>query len=63
VIGRGPSWAEAIDDIGWNEGDVVVVGLSELGPVAQVFQITRDQDRAATLRLRRSSYRAVGRRL
>jgi len=37
VIGRGSSWAEAIDDIGWNEGDVLVVGSSELGPVAQVF--------------------------
>ena len=37
VIGRGSSWAEAIDDIGWNEGDVLVVGSSERGPVAQVF--------------------------
>jgi nucleotide-binding universal stress UspA family protein len=37
VIGRGSSWAEAIDDIGWNEGDVLVVGSSELGPVAKVF--------------------------
>jgi nucleotide-binding universal stress UspA family protein len=37
VIGRGSSWAEAVDDIGWNEGDVLVVGSSELGPVAQVF--------------------------
>ena len=37
VIGRGSSCAEAIDDIGWNEGDVLVVGSSELGPVAQVF--------------------------
>jgi len=37
VIGRGSSWAEAIDDIGWDEGDVLVVGSSDLGPVAQVF--------------------------
>ncbi len=37
VIGRGSSWAEAIDDVGWDEGDVLVVGSSELGPVAQVF--------------------------
>ena len=37
VIGRGASWAEAIDDVGWDEGDVLVVGSSELGPVAQVF--------------------------
>ena len=37
VIGRGASWAEAIDDIGWDDGDVLVVGSSDLGPVAQVF--------------------------
>jgi nucleotide-binding universal stress UspA family protein len=37
VIGRGSSWSEAIDDVGWDEGDVLVVGSSELGPVAQVF--------------------------
>jgi len=37
VIGRGGSWQEALDDIGWAEGDVMVVGSSELGPVAQVF--------------------------
>jgi len=37
VIGRGSSWAEALDDVAWGEGDVLVVGSSELGPVAQVF--------------------------
>jgi len=37
VIGRGSSWGEAIDDIGWDDGDVLVVGSSDLGPVAQVF--------------------------
>ncbi|MEO7352406.1 MAG: universal stress protein, partial [Marmoricola sp.] len=37
VIGRGGSWAEALDDIGWDEGDVLVVGSSDLGPVARVF--------------------------
>ena len=37
VIGRGSSWGEAIDDIGWADGDVLVVGSSDLGPVAQVF--------------------------
>lgn len=37
VVGRGASWGEALDDIGWDEGDVLVVGSSELGPVAQVF--------------------------
>ena len=37
VVGRGRSWAQAIDDIGWDEGDVLVVGSSELGPAARVF--------------------------
>jgi len=37
VIGAGTSWAEAIDDVGWQAGDVLVIGSSELGPVARVF--------------------------
>jgi len=37
VIGRGASWAEALDEVGWGEGDVLVVGSSDLGPLAQVF--------------------------
>ena len=37
AIGRGETWAEALDDIGWEQGDVLVVGSSGIGPVAQVF--------------------------
>ncbi len=37
VIGRGETWAEAVDEIGWEHGDVLVVGSSGIGPVAQVF--------------------------
>jgi nucleotide-binding universal stress UspA family protein len=37
VIGSGQSWGEALDDLGWQDGDVLVMGSSELGPVAQVF--------------------------
>ena len=37
VIGSGASWADALEDSGWSDGDVLVVGSSELGPVAQVF--------------------------
>jgi nucleotide-binding universal stress UspA family protein len=37
VVGHGETWDEAIDDVGWADGDVLVVGSSELGPVAQVF--------------------------
>jgi nucleotide-binding universal stress UspA family protein len=41
VIGIGNSWAEAIDDIEWAEGDVMVVGSSSSGVVARVFLGTR----------------------
>ena len=37
VIGSGPRWADALEDIGWADGDVLVVGSSELGPVSRVF--------------------------
>jgi nucleotide-binding universal stress UspA family protein len=37
VIGSGPTWAEAIDDVGWDPGDLLVVGSSHLGPIARVF--------------------------
>ena len=37
VIGRGESWEEALEDIEWEDGDVLVVGSSSIGPVAQVF--------------------------
>jgi nucleotide-binding universal stress UspA family protein len=37
VIGHGQSWDEAIDDVPWDDGDVLVVGSSELGPIAKVF--------------------------
>ena len=63
VIGRGSSWAEAIDDIGLYEGDVLVVGLSELragGPDLPDHARPRS---CGTLQLPRSWYGAVGRRL
>lgn len=37
VIGRGASWGEALDDVDWDEGEVLVVGSSALGPVSRVF--------------------------
>lgn len=37
VIGRGRSWAEAIEDVGWSDSDLLVLGSSELGPAARVF--------------------------
>ena len=37
VIGHGESWDEALEDVEWEDGDVLVVGSSSIGPVAHVF--------------------------
>ena len=37
VIGYGENWDEALEDIEWRDGDVLVVGSSAVGPVARVF--------------------------
>lgn len=37
VVGHGTTWADAIDDVGWETGDVLVIGSSRPGPVARVF--------------------------
>ena len=37
VVGRGETWDDALEDIEWEEGDVLVVGSSSIGPVARVF--------------------------
>jgi nucleotide-binding universal stress UspA family protein len=37
VVGRGESWEEALEDVEWDDGDVLVVGSSSVGPVARVF--------------------------
>jgi nucleotide-binding universal stress UspA family protein len=37
AIGRGESWEEALEDLEWEDGDVLVVGSSTIGPVARVF--------------------------
>jgi nucleotide-binding universal stress UspA family protein len=37
AIGRGQNWAEAIEDIDWTEGDLLIVGSSTSAPVARVF--------------------------
>jgi nucleotide-binding universal stress UspA family protein len=37
VIGQGNDWGEALDDIDWAPGDLLVVGSSESGPLARVF--------------------------
>jgi nucleotide-binding universal stress UspA family protein len=37
VIGHGETWDEALEDVEWSTGDLLVVGSSSIGPVARVF--------------------------
>jgi nucleotide-binding universal stress UspA family protein len=37
AVGHGEDWGDAMEDIPWHEGDVLVVGSSSIGPVARVF--------------------------
>jgi nucleotide-binding universal stress UspA family protein len=37
VVGYGESWEEALEDIKWQDGDVLAVGSSASGPIARVF--------------------------
>ena len=37
VIGAGIGWGEAVDDIAWESGDMLLLGSGAAGPLAQVF--------------------------
>jgi nucleotide-binding universal stress UspA family protein len=37
VVGHGSDWAAAIEGIGWDDGDLLVVGSSTAGPLEHVF--------------------------
>lgn len=37
VVGHGSSYGDALDDIGWTEGDVLAVGSGSAGTLARVF--------------------------
>jgi nucleotide-binding universal stress UspA family protein len=37
VVGHGSDWATAIEDIGWDDGDLLAVGSSTAGPLEHVF--------------------------
>jgi nucleotide-binding universal stress UspA family protein len=37
VVGHGEHWEDALEDIEWADGDVLVVGSSSIGPLARVF--------------------------
>jgi len=36
-VWTGNEWREAVDDIAWEPGDVLVLGSEAAGPLAQVF--------------------------
>lgn len=37
VVGHGTDWDDALEDVGWDDGDVLTVGSSSVGPLARVF--------------------------
>ena len=37
VLGAGTEWREAVDDIAWEPGDLLVLGSGAAGPLARVF--------------------------
>jgi nucleotide-binding universal stress UspA family protein len=37
VIGTGTEWRDAVEDIAWESGDVLLLGSGAAGPMAQVF--------------------------
>jgi nucleotide-binding universal stress UspA family protein len=37
VVGQGNDWDDALNDVDWQDGDLLVIGSSESGPVARVF--------------------------
>jgi nucleotide-binding universal stress UspA family protein len=41
VVGYGETWDDALEDVEWDEGDVLAVGSSSAGPIARVFLGTR----------------------
>jgi nucleotide-binding universal stress UspA family protein len=40
-IGYGETWGEALEDVEWDDGDVLVVGSSSMGPLKRVFMGSR----------------------
>ena len=37
VIGTGVDWREAVDDVAWEDGDMLLLGSGAAGPASQVF--------------------------
>ncbi len=62
-IGKGSTWDEAVNDIAWSDGDVLVVGSSSLWPVSRVFLRSRATKVRATPLCPSSSFHAVPSRI
>jgi nucleotide-binding universal stress UspA family protein len=43
VVAYGEAWEDALDEVDWGPGDVLVVGSSSVGPVARVFLGSRSE--------------------
>jgi nucleotide-binding universal stress UspA family protein len=37
LIGAGTEWRDAVDDIAWRAGDMLMLGSGAAGPLSQVF--------------------------
>ena len=37
AFGDGPTWKAALDRLGWENAELLVIGSSSLGPILQVF--------------------------
>ena len=37
MIGQGNDWDTALHDVDWGDGDLLVIGSRESGPIARVF--------------------------
>ena len=50
LIGTGTEWREAVDNIAWESGDMLLLGSGAAGPLAQVFLARLPRDPAPRTR-------------
>jgi nucleotide-binding universal stress UspA family protein len=53
AVGYGTDWEEAIEEIGWEDGDLLAVGSSTAGPLERVFLGSRSATQALAERAER----------
>ena len=37
AFGAGSNWTDALEDLEWDDGEILVIGSSPIGPLARVF--------------------------